>query len=68
MELPLLQIWLPSSEQGSYPEIHNFLWKEGLLTLKAEFIDQEMITTATAHGHRRWEYGDVVELFIQNEE
>ena len=67
MKLPLLQSWLPAPEQGFLPGNAQFLWKEDLLTLDAEFIDQEVITTATAHGQRLWEHGDVVELFIQKE-
>jgi hypothetical protein len=67
MEIPLLQNWLPAPEQGFLPGKARFSWKDGFLTLDAEFVDREVITTATAHGQRLWEHGDVVELFIQKE-
>jgi hypothetical protein len=36
-----------------------------MLNLKVDLIDEEVITTASAHGQKLWEHGDVVELFIQ---
>jgi hypothetical protein len=38
-----------------------------MLHLQADLIDEEVITTATAHGQKLWEHGDVVELFIHKE-
>jgi len=65
MELPILQNWLPTTEPGFQPGTANFSWKEGVLDLKVDLIDEEVITTATANQQRLWEHGDVVELFVQ---
>jgi hypothetical protein len=65
MVLPLLQSWLPTTEPGFQPGTTNFIWKEGVLNLTVDLIDEEVITTATANQQRLWEHGDVVELFVQ---
>ncbi len=67
MELPIIQSWLPQQEEGFRPGIATFSWSDGKLHLKAELIDDTVNTTATAHGQKLWEHGDVVELFIQKE-
>lgn len=67
MELPLLQTWLSTPESGFLPGTANFTWKGGMLNLKVDLIDEEVITTATAKQQRLWEHGDVVELFVQRD-
>jgi hypothetical protein len=65
MELQLLQSWLPTPEAGFLPGTADFIWKAGVLDLKVDLIDEEVITTATANQQRLWDHGDVVELFVQ---
>jgi len=65
MQLPLRQSWLTKPEAGFLPGMATFAWKEGMLELLVDLIDEEVITTATAHSQRLWEHGDVMELFIQ---
>lgn len=67
MELPLTQAWLPQQEEGFRPGVAIFSYSDGRLHMKAELIDEEVYSTATAHGQKLWEHGDVVELFIQKE-
>ena len=67
LTLPLTQSWLPKPEAGFLPGTATFLWDHGMLRLQADLVDEEVITTATAHGQKLWEHGDVVELFIQKE-
>lgn len=67
MELPLTQSWLPQLEKGFRPGMATFSYSDGKLHLKAELIDEEVGSSATAHGQKLWEHGDVVELFIQKE-
>lgn len=67
MELPLTQSWLPQQEKGFLPGVAIFSYSDGKLHLKAELMDEEVSSTATAHGQKLWEHGDVVELFIQKE-
>lgn len=65
IKLPLLQSWLAESDGDFLPGVATFSWSDGKLHLKAELIDNALSTTATAHGQKLWELGDVVELFIQ---
>ena len=65
MEIPLTQSWLPKSEQGFQQGHARFLWRDGILQVTADFSDTMTQTTATSHGQRLWEYGDVAELFVQ---
>lgn len=67
MELPLTQAWLPQQEEEFRPGMATFAYSDGRLHLKANLIDEEVNSTATAHGQKLWEHGDVVELFIQKE-
>lgn len=67
MELPLTQTWLLKQEEEFRPGVAMFSYSEGKLHLKAELIDEEVYSTATAHGQKLWEHGDVLELFIQKE-
>ena len=65
MELPLTQFWLPEIEPGFQPGQAKFLWKDGILEVTANLNDCNVHTTATSHGQRLWEHGDVAELFVQ---
>ena len=65
MEFPLTQFWLPAFEPGFQPGQAKFLWKDGILEVSADLNDSHVHTTATSHGQRLWEHGDVAELFIQ---
>lgn len=65
--MPLIQSWLQKPEPGFLPGMATLSWYEGRLHLKADLIDEEVSTTATSHGQKLWEQGDVVELFIQKE-
>jgi len=67
LTLPITQSWLPEHEAGFLPGTAMLWWADGMLHLQADLIDEEVITTATAHGQRLWEHGDVVELFLQKE-
>lgn len=67
LRLPLVQSWLPELEAGFLPGTATISWAHGILHLRADLTDEEVITTATTHGQRLWEHGDVVELFIQKE-
>ena len=64
-ELHFSQAWLSETEPGFRPGLALITWNRGELHLKAELIDDEVITTATAPRQRLWELGDVVELFFQ---
>ena len=59
------QAWLAEQEQGFRPGIALISWSQGELHLKVDLIDDEVMTTATAHQQRLWEQGDVVEFFVQ---
>jgi len=63
--LPLAQSWLPEPEKGFQPGHADVLWRERFLHLRAEVTDKEVLTTASSHGERLWEHGDVIELFVQ---
>jgi hypothetical protein len=63
MELILNQSWERDPEFR--PGRAVFSWSEGHLHLRAEFRGGGANTTATRHGERLWEIGDVAELFIQ---
>jgi hypothetical protein len=65
MKLPLLQSWLPSSEPDFRPGTVRFSECGGKLLMEAEFQGGPQISSATAHGQRLWEHGDVAELFVQ---
>jgi len=65
VELPLLQSWLPHPEPSFRPGRARFFRKEGTLVLEAAFEGGTPISSATAHGQRLWEHGDVAELFVQ---
>ena len=67
LELPLLQSWLTTPEDGFLPGTAAISWDDGMLHLQADLTDEELITTATNHGQRLWEHGDVAELFIQKQ-
>ena len=67
MEFPLIQSWLPQQEEGFRPGLATFSYSDGKLHLKAELFDEDVSSTATNHGQKLWEHGDVVELFIQKE-
>ena len=67
LELPLLQSWLTNPEDGFLPGTAAISWGDGMLHLQADLTDEEVITTATNHGQRLWEHGDVAELFIQKQ-
>jgi hypothetical protein len=67
LTLPLAQSWLPEPEAGFLPGTAALSWANGMLYLEVDLVDEEVISTATAHGQRLWEHGDVVELFIQKE-
>jgi len=63
--LSLSQSWLPEPEKGFQPGFAEVSWRQGFLHLRAEMTDKEVITTASSHGERLWEHGDVLELFVQ---
>lgn len=65
MELPLIQSWLPQVESGFQPGHAKFHWRDGILEVSADLNDSHVHTTATSHGQRLWEHGDVAELFVQ---
>lgn len=65
LSLPLLQSWLPAPEPGFRPGNATISWDNGHLFLRTEFLGGGAGTTATAHGQRLWERGDVAELFLQ---
>jgi len=65
MQLPLTQSWLPEVEQGFQQGHARFFWKDGILEVSADLNDSNVQTTATSHGQRLWEHGDVAELFVQ---
>jgi len=65
MELPLTQSWLPAPEPGFLPGAARFSWADGVLRLEASFTGHTPSSRATTHGQRLWEFGDVVELFVQ---
>lgn len=65
MKLPLVQSWLTEPEAAFLPGRAEISWTKGKLHLRADLIAEEVITTATAHGQRLWEHGDVIELFVQ---
>lgn len=67
LTLPLLQSWLPEPEVGFLSATATISWDDGMLHLRAVLIDKNVGTTASAHGQKLWEHGDVVELFIQKE-
>ena len=65
MNLPLTQSWLPGQEADFRHGNADFSWNNGRLILTADLFDANVLTTATAHGQRLWEHGDVAELFVQ---
>jgi len=65
MKLDLVQSWLPELEPGFQHGKTAFVWSDGFLTLTADLLDKQVITTASSDGQRLWEYGDVAELFVQ---
>ena len=65
LRLTLGQSWLPEAEPDFLPGTACFSWSDGFLLLRADFTDREVVTTATLHGQKLWEHGDVAELFIQ---
>ena len=65
MDLPLLQLWLPTPEPGFLPGMARFSWADELLRMEARFQGTAPTSRATAHGQRLWELGDVAELFVQ---
>lgn len=67
LSLPLLQSWLQEPEYGFRPGMAMFSWSDGRLHLQADLVGKAAGTTASAHGQKLWEHGDVVELFLQRE-
>ena len=65
MKLLLTQSWLPVPEAGFLPGTAEISWADGMLHLQSDFMAEDVGSTATAHGQKLWEHGDVVELFIQ---
>jgi len=65
VELPLTQSWLPEVEPGFQQGHTSFIWRDGILLVSADLNDSNVQTTATSHGQRLWEHGDVAELFVQ---
>jgi hypothetical protein len=65
MTLDLVQHWLPKLEDDFRPGTATFSWEKGRLRLEADFIDEEVGSTATANQQKMWEHGDVIELFYQ---
>jgi hypothetical protein len=63
--LSLTQSWLLKPEEGFQPCYADISWQEGVFHLRAEVTDKEVLTTASSHGERLWEHGDVIELFFQ---
>lgn len=63
--LSLTQSWLLKPEEGFQPAYADVSWQEGVLHLRVEVTDKEVFTTASSHGERLWEHGDVIELFFQ---
>ena len=65
MNLPLVQSWLPSPEPGFRQGTVRFSGCDGELLMEADFQGGPPRSSATAHGQRLWEHGDVAELFVQ---
>ena len=65
LSLSLIQSWLTEPEVGFLPGTATISWADGNLHLWADLPSKEVISSATSHGQRLWEYGDVAELFIQ---
>ena len=65
LSLTLTQSWLPEPEIGFLPGTASVWWEDGELHLRADLTDESVSTSATAHGQKLWELGDVVELFLQ---
>jgi hypothetical protein len=65
MNLSLTQSWLTQPEDGFQPGVARIAWEDGVLVVSLDLTDREVMTTASAHQQRLWEYGDVAELFIQ---
>lgn len=65
LRLPFSQSWLTKPEPGFKPGFVDLSWQQGMLHLRAELEDEEVITIASAHGQRLWELGDAFELFVQ---
>jgi hypothetical protein len=67
MNLPFFQSWLSEPEKGFQPANAVLSWGSGKFSVCVDLIDSEVISTASANQQRLWELGDVVELFIQQE-
>jgi len=65
MKLDLTQSWLPEQEADFRPGTAAFSWRGGRLLLEADFMDEEVESSATANQQKMWEHGDVIEFFFQ---